>query len=114
MARSAVNGPPGTKRTMKNVAVMITKRTGMVCSRRRTTKRNMGGGAQMTEDRGRRPVGKAAAGRRHLRGLQPHPLVGVVVQEVGIPALDCRTDEVRRGVMKERQAVAGTKEGEHS
>src|SRR6478609_101563 len=60
IAFSPVNGPPGTKRTMKNVAVMITNRTGMVWSRRRTTKRNMVSedGGQMTEDGQTKPDGK--------------------------------------------------------
>lgn len=42
MPRSAVNGPPGTKRIMKKVAVMIAKRTGIVSSNRRVIKRSMG------------------------------------------------------------------------
>jgi len=39
IAFSALNGPPGTKRCMKNVTVTITSMTGMVSSRRGRLKR---------------------------------------------------------------------------
>jgi hypothetical protein len=39
---SAVNGPPGAKRDMKNVAVTMTNNASSVCNRREMKKRVIG------------------------------------------------------------------------
>src|SRR5471030_2338664 len=91
-AFSAVNGPPGTKRIMKNVAVRMMNRTGIVSRRRRAMKRSTGK-LRRKNHPSRSANRLRLAARSLLRRLEPERAPVDHVQRIAATAVHGRMQE---------------------